>query len=736
MGKYQVTQSDAFEGVRGMSRAWRGGSAGVRCLAGGAGADIGDGDRGAVRESRSIIFYAWAGLAVQSVLAAGVIAFALVGTAYQRSAIADLRGRVQAVQVANLTMLADFLDAQRAARGYQATGEVRLLQAYHAEQDRFEAALSQVRRLVRAEASGAVLAAARSARSAFLADNQAVTAPAGGTAAARLYARASASASAFTDQADELQGRLVHDGDVLTARSERIVGVGLDWIGAILAAGLMLLVIAAAVGLRWVSGPLHAATAAARRRALGDTEARAVPGGPADVRDLALSINFLADEGDRMRATEEERTRLQAKVRQASIQIREHLRGEAIIREAVTAIHEHLAVDFVWVGMVSGERLTLADGDPDAWGQVADIVGYFPPDSVGWMRDVYRHRSSYRVQDLHAQAEEIPAEIKKILLSQGATALLLTPFGVGQELLGCLTLLRNDPGNPWTQAEIEALESLAGDIGRGLEHARLYEGEERLVAELKSLDQAKASFLASTSHDLRTPLTSIISYVELLSDGEAGLVRPAQARMLEAVDRNTRRLKTMIEDMLTISKIELGAFTSRLHPLDLTSLVPAAADVIRPSAAERGLEFEMSCPDQGLMVEGDPEQLDRVLVNLLSNAVKYTPSGGSIALSVVREGNSAVLTVADTGIGIPEKDQDSLCTRFFRASNAVELAIPGSGLGLSIVRTIVANHHADLSVESAQGRGTKVTVRIPCIAVPRQPGRTGAGRTRAPTWPA
>ena len=121
----------------------------------------------------------------------------------------------------------------------------------------------------------------------------------------------------------------------------------------------------------------------------------------------------------------------------------------------------------------------------------------------------------------------------------------------------------------------------------------------------------------------------------------------------------------------------------------------------------------MNCPDEGLMVEGDPEQLDRMLVNLLSNAVKYTPGGGSIALSAVQEGNSAVLTVADTGIGIPAKDQDCLFTRFFRASNAVELAIPGSGLGLSIVQTIVANHHAELTVESAQDRGTKVTVRIP-----------------------
>jgi two-component system phosphate regulon sensor histidine kinase PhoR len=169
----------------------------------------------------------------------------------------------------------------------------------------------------------------------------------------------------------------------------------------------------------------------------------------------------------------------------------------------------------------------------------------------------------------------------------------------------------------------------------------------------------------------------------------------------------------MIEDMLTISKIELGAFTSRLHPLDLTGLVPDAAQMIRLPAATGGLALEISCPDQEVMVDGDPEQLDRVLVNLLSNAVKYTPRGGSVVLTVESAGNSAVLTVADTGIGIPQEDQGSLFTRFFRASNAVEAAIPGSGLGLSIVRTIVANHHGELSIESALGRGTTVTVRIP-----------------------
>ena len=489
---------------------------------------------------------------------------------------------------------------------------------------------------------------------------------------------------------------------------------GLAWAGAVLGLGLVLPLAATALGLRWVSVPLRDAMRTVCRRARGDSAIRAVPGGPADVRDLAQSINVLSDASNQLRAREAERVRLQAEVRQASIRIRGHLRGDAVIREAVTAIHEHLAVDFVWVGLISGDRLTFADGDAGSSGQAGRSAGQFPPGAVGWLRDIYRHRSSYRVQDLaEAHVEEIPVEIKEILLSQGSTALLLTPFGAGQELLGCLTLLRRGQGRVWTQPEIEAVEWLAADIGRGLEHARLYEAEERLVAELKTLDRAKSAFLASASHDLRTPLTSIMGYIELLSEDGSGLAGPREARMLDAVGRNVRRLKTMIEDMLTISKIELGAFSSRLEPLDLAALLPAAADVIKPSAAARGLVFEVNPPDHGLMVDGDPEQLDRMLVNLLSNAVKYTPRGGSVSVSMRRVDGSAVLSVADTGIGIPEAEQGSLFTRFFRASNAVDSAIPGSGLGLSIVRTIVANHHGEVSIESAQDRGTTFTVTLP-----------------------
>jgi two-component system, OmpR family, phosphate regulon sensor histidine kinase PhoR len=679
-----------------------------------------------VRQPRSIIFYAWALAAAQSALVAGVIMFVLVGGARQRAALVDLHAGAQAAQVANLTMVDDFLSAQRTVRAYQATGQLRLLSQYLTGKIRFYGSLNRLDRLAGADAAGLVAVQASLAERAFDADDQATVAGTAGTRqAAGLYTSAAALSSRFLARDHALRALLARDSNLLAAEGSRTLDVGRGWVSAVLVFGLMVPVVGVAVFLRWVSGPLHDTTSMVRSRARGDMQIRVVPSGPADLRDLAQSMNFLSDETNRMREAEADRDRLQAGVRQAAIRIRQHLRGQEILTEAVTAVREHLRVDWVYAGIVRGGQLTLEGVNESARAADGDMVGYLSPDAIDWLRGIYRNRSSHRVQDLAGpEAQDIPVQIRKALLELGGAALLLIPFGAGPELLGALGLLRYDPASPWTDAEAAAVESLARDIGRGLEHARLYEGEEHLVAELKSLDAAKTSFLASASHDLRSPLTSIIGYVEILADGDEGRLLPTQARMLDAVDRNARRLMTLIENMLTTAKIEMGGFTTRRSRVDLAGLVAAAADVIRPAAAAGGLDLEVSCPPSGLIVDGDADQLDRVLVNLLSNAVKYTPKGGQVRTALACDGDSAVLTVADTGIGIPAQDQAALFTRFFRASNAVAGAVPGSGLGMSIARTIVANHQGDISVESAEGAGTTVTVRIALARTDVPPART------------
>jgi two-component system, OmpR family, phosphate regulon sensor histidine kinase PhoR len=309
----------------------------------------------------------------------------------------------------------------------------------------------------------------------------------------------------------------------------------------------------------------------------------------------------------------------------------------------------------------------------------------------------------------------MPARLRQTLCEAGIKAQLMTPFGVGSELLGIIVLQRMQAGRPWTPAEVDAMESVAADLGRGLNHARLYEAENRLVEDLQALDTAKSTFFATVSHELRAPLTTIEGYVEMFGDGDAGEVTAQQRQMLEVIDRSTVRLRNLVDDVFTLAKLESGAFTTVMRPVDLTDVIRAGADAVRPSVIAGELDLTISATEGELMVDGDASQLDRVVINLLSNAVKFTPKGGCVDVSAFAEGRSAVIRVRDTGIGIPASDQKELFNRFFRASNATGRSIPGTGLGLAIVRMIVVNHGGDIKLTSAEGAGTKVTVWLPML---------------------
>jgi signal transduction histidine kinase len=161
--------------------------------------------------------------------------------------------------------------------------------------------------------------------------------------------------------------------------------------------------------------------------------------------------------------------------------------------------------------------------------------------------------------------------------------------------------------------------------------------------------------------------------------------------------------------------------------MDLGRAMSEPADMITPSMRDAGIAFEVIPPDEALMVNGDAGQLGRVLMNLLTNATKYTPRGGRVTFSAKAEDDDALLMVQDTGMGIPEEELESLGTPFFRASNAVQREIQGSGLGLSIVRTVVGHHNGTVELDSVEGVGTKVTVRIPLL---RSTALSGAAQTR------
>ncbi len=240
------------------------------------------------------------------------------------------------------------------------------------------------------------------------------------------------------------------------------------------------------------------------------------------------------------------------------------------------------------------------------------------------------------------------------------------------------------------------------------------EKEAESVRRLRELDRAKDDFVATVSHELRTPITSIMGYVELLLDTIGGF-DTMQVDMLEAVQRNGDRLRTLADNLLTLSSFESGEFVLHATTVNLRDVVLRAEEALRPLIADRRLHTSFTVPSEPVWISGDAAHLERALFNLLGNALKFTEDGGSLSCELACEQDTAVLTVTDTGIGIPAAEQDQLFTSFFRSSTAQQRAIPGTGMGLAIVSAIVRQHDGEIEIESDERVGTTASVRLPCL---------------------
>jgi two-component system phosphate regulon sensor histidine kinase PhoR len=218
------------------------------------------------------------------------------------------------------------------------------------------------------------------------------------------------------------------------------------------------------------------------------------------------------------------------------------------------------------------------------------------------------------------------------------------------------------------------------------------------------------------SHELRTPLASIIGYLELIQEENGGKLTAQQHKMLEVVDRNTGRLRSLIEDVMMLNRIEGGVSKANFGEVSIHALITRVVEEMHPLARSRGIVLEVDAGPQSAIVLGDKASLDRAVVNVLSNAIKFSHPEGVVTVSGLldQEARRVLVICQDRGVGIPDRDRGDLFTRFFRASNATEKAIPGVGLGLSIVKQIVEDHHSGaLRLVSAEGEGTTVVIDLP-----------------------
>ncbi|MFT3809460.1 MAG: PAS domain-containing sensor histidine kinase [Micropepsaceae bacterium] len=227
----------------------------------------------------------------------------------------------------------------------------------------------------------------------------------------------------------------------------------------------------------------------------------------------------------------------------------------------------------------------------------------------------------------------------------------------------------------------------------------------------ESANRTKSRFLATMSHELRTPLNAIIGFSDMLKSELFGPMGPRYKEYSELIHESGTLLLDLINDILDMSKIEAGRFELSLETFRIGEAVETSARLLKAKAEQNGLTLNVETLDSA-PVNADKRAVKQILLNLMSNAIKFTPRGGSVNVSSRDAGDRVVLTVADTGVGIPAADVPRLGRPFEQATQDASLAKAGTGLGLALVRSLAQLHGGDLNIESVVGRGTVVTVTL------------------------
>jgi len=234
------------------------------------------------------------------------------------------------------------------------------------------------------------------------------------------------------------------------------------------------------------------------------------------------------------------------------------------------------------------------------------------------------------------------------------------------------------------------------------------------VSRLRQLEGVRREFVANASHELKTPITVIQGIVETLQD-DAEMDPAVRARFLSSLGEQSRRMQTLVEDMLALSRAESRDTGSKLAPLDLREVAQESYRALAPAAEAKRLALTLALPDEPVIVNADRLALGLAVDNLLDNAIKYTPEGGSIRLAVTAVPGLARIEVQDTGVGIASEHLAHLFERFYRVDKARSRELGGTGLGLSIVKHTVSGHGGDVRVSSQPGVGSTFTVELPLL---------------------
>jgi signal transduction histidine kinase len=333
----------------------------------------------------------------------------------------------------------------------------------------------------------------------------------------------------------------------------------------------------------------------------------------------------------------------------------------------------------------------------------------YPLDDYPAACQVLTERQPLPVQAGDEQAE--PAA-RAWLEERQVRSALLVPIVVRDRAIGLRELSQTERDREFSANEVRLCQTLANQAAAAIENARLYEG-------VKEADQAKSEFIDFVAHELKQPMTAMQGYAKLLTMGVGGQLNDQQKQFVQVINSNVERMGKLVNDLLEISRLEAGRTKLSLAPVDLHEVLEETLTYTRTELEARHHVVEVDTPEDLPPVLGDRDRLIQILTNLVSNAYKYTPEGGHIRIAVNGQDRTDVppghvyVSVSDDGIGMSPQELLRLEEKFFRADNELVREQPGTGLGVSITRNLVALHGGELLVESEPGQGSTFAFTLP-----------------------
>jgi PAS domain S-box-containing protein len=352
-------------------------------------------------------------------------------------------------------------------------------------------------------------------------------------------------------------------------------------------------------------------------------------------------------------------------------------------------------------------RAAIAHVDPAQQAAADELSRRYPTrmDDVHGPARVVRTGESQLIspvdQSLLRQAARDPEHLA-LLLQLNLRSVICVPLRYRDRILGTMSLATADTGRHYTEADLEIAEGLADRAAVAIENARLLE-------QLKDADRRKDEFLAMLGHELRNPLASLRSGIDVLAlDAQDGDVTIALMR------EHVLHLARLVDDLLDVSRITRGRIELQLRPLAVGDVLQQAVEAVRPALEERQHRLTVDLPREPLQLAADRVRLAQVFENLLHNSIKYTDPGGHITVTAQRERSEAVIAIRDNGIGIDGDLLPHVFDLFTQASRSLDRAQGGLGIGLTLVRRIIEGHHGSIeAISEGAGRGTTMLVRLP-----------------------